>query len=102
MEVKSVGDCLKVYDHVIIKNIAKYIGVSDLENVHKYLLEIGQSDYIEDRVAVSNVLSQKNSVIENHYQFTEKDKKSEYIQLRKLILAWLIECSTEPEIDDQK
>ena len=65
------------------------------------MLEKRQSDFIEDRVPLSNVLSQINSIVENHYQFAEEDLKSEYIQLRKLILVWLIDCSTEPEVDNQ-
>ena len=62
---------------------------------------MGQNDFIEDGVALSNVFSQKISIIENHYQFIEEDLKSEYIQLRKLILVRLIECSTEPKVDNQ-
>ena len=65
------------------------------------MLKNGQSDFIEDRIALSNVLSQVNSIIENHYRFAEEDIKSEYNQLRKLILVWLIECSTDPEVDNQ-
>ena len=83
MEVKSMDNSLNVIDDAIVENKGKYIGISDLENIHKYLLEIGQSDFIEDRVALSNVLSQKNSILENHYQFVDEDIKSEYIQLRK-------------------
>ena len=82
-------------------NIGKYIGISILENVHKPLLKIVQSDFIENRVTLSNVLSQINSIIENHYQFAEEDIKSEYIQLRKILLIWVIEYSTELEIDNQ-
>ena len=101
MELKSVSDCLIIIDDAIVENIGKYIGISNLENIHKYLLEIGQSDFIEDRVALSNRLSQINSIIENHYQFVEEDIKSGYVKLRKLILVWLIECSTKPKVDNQ-
>ena len=41
-------------------------------------------------------------MIENYYQFLEVDIKTEYVQLRKLILVWLIECNTEPEIVNQQ
>ena len=100
MEVKSVSDCLNIIDDAIVENIGKCIGISNLENIHKYLLEKGQSDFIEDRVALSNVLSQINSIKENYYEFDEEDIKCDYMQLRKLILTWLIECGTEPEVDD--
>ena len=85
-----------------LRILKKFFGLSNLQNIHKYSLEIGQGDFIENRVALSNVLSQVNSIIENHFQFAEEDIKSEYIQLRKLILVWLIECSTEPEVDNEK
>ena len=99
MEVKSIKDCVNIFDDVIVENIGKYIGISNLENVHVYKLEKRQSDFIEDRIALSNVLSQINCIIENHYQFAEEDIKSEYIELRELILFWLIECCTEREVD---
>ena len=102
MEMKSVGDCLNLIGDAIVEKIGKCIGISNLENIHNYLLEIGQSVFIKDRVALSIVLSKINSTIENHYQtIVEEDIKNEYIQLRKLILVWLIECSTEPEVDNQ-
>ena len=41
-------------------------------------------------------------MIENYYQFPEKDIKYEYVQLRKLLLVWLIECNTKPEVDDDQ
>ena len=66
------------------------------------MLEKGESDFIEGRLALSNVLRQMNSIIENRYQYADVDIKSEYVQLRKLLLVWLIECSTEPEFDDQQ
>ena len=99
--MKSTDDCLVKIDDAIVEINGNYIGISNLENFHKYLLEIGQSDIIEDRVALSNVLSQINSLIENRYHFVEEDIKKEYVQLRKLIKLWLIECSTEPEIGTQ-
>ena len=61
--MKSVSDCLNIIDDARVENIGKNIGISDLENIHKYLLEKGQSDFIEDRVALPNVLSQINSII---------------------------------------
>ena len=100
--MKSVSDCLNTIDDAIVEKNGKYITISDLEIIHKYLLEKGQSNFIEDRLAQSNVLSQLYSIIENHHQFVDEDIKSEYIQLRKVILVWSIECSTEPKFDKQK
>ena len=58
--MKSVSDCLNIIDRALGET---FIGSSDLENTHKYLLEKGQSDFIEDRVALSKVLGQINSMI---------------------------------------
>ena len=35
-------------------------------------------------------------MVENYYQFPEEDIKNEHVQLRKLILVWLIERNTKP------
>ena len=102
MEMKSVSDCLNKIDEALAKNIGKYIGISDLENFFKFLLKRIPSDFIENRVALSNVLSQIRSIVENYYQVVEEDIRGEYIQLRKLILVWLLESSTGPEVDDQQ
>ena len=81
----------------IVENI---IGISNLENIHKHLLEKRQSEFIEDRVALSNVISEINSILEKYYQFVEEDIKIIFMQLGKLILVWLTECSTQPEVDE--
>ena len=78
MEMKSVINCLNIIDHALIENFGKYIGISNWGNFHKNFLEKRQSDFIEDRVVLSNVLSQINCIIENHYQFAEEDIKKEY------------------------
>ena len=77
MEVKSVSDCLNVIDDAIVESIGKIISISDSENIRNCLLEIGQSDFIEDRFAQSNVLSQINSILENRYQSVEENTKRE-------------------------
>ena len=95
MKVKSVSDCLNIIDFAIVEN---NIGSPDLENLHENLLEKRESDFIEHRLALSNVLRQITSMIENRFQFA--DIKSEYVQLRELTLNWFIECNAEPEVDN--
>ena len=102
MEVKPISDCLNFVDDAIVKNNGIYIGISNLENIHKSLLEIGPSDFIEERVVLSIVLSRINSIIENHHQFVEEYIESDNKQLRKVILDWLEECNTKLEVDDQQ
>ena len=96
----AVSDCLNINDDAVVENIGKYISISDLDSNQNFFLEQGQNNFIEDRIALSNVLSQINSILEIYHQFPEKHKKSEYIQLRKLILVWLKDCGAQPEVDD--
>ena len=96
--MKSVTDCLNIIDFAITENI---IVSSHLENIHKYFLEKEESEFIEDIVALSEVLSQINSMIENYYQFPEEDIKNEYVELGRLLLVWLIECNSKPEVDNR-
>ena len=35
MEMKSVSDCLNIIDDAVVENIGKFIGISNLENIHK-------------------------------------------------------------------
>ena len=72
MEVKSIRDCLNIIDNAIIENNG---GISSSGTFHKYLLEEGQNEFIEDWVVLSNVLSQINSIKENNYRFPDEDKK---------------------------
>ena len=97
--MKSVSDCLNFIDDATVENFST---LEELENIHSYLLEKRQNDYIENRSVLWNALCQIISKIENYDQFVEENKKSEYIQLRKLILVWLIEFNREPEVNDQK
>ena len=74
--MKSVSDCFNVFDDAMVEDIGKRIGISILENFHKNLIAKGQSELIEIRVALSIVLRQTISIIENHHQFVEEDMKS--------------------------
>ena len=72
--MKSVTDCLNIIDFAIVENI--FLS-SPLEDIHKNFSEKEGSEFSADRVASSEVLSQKSSVIENLYQFPEEDMKNE-------------------------
>ena len=87
------------FDDTLVEGV-NAIGI--LKSVHKYLVERKVCEFIEDRVALSKVLSQINSMMENYYRFPEEDIKNVYVQLGKLILVWLIECYTKLEINNQQ
>ena len=98
MEVKSVSDCLNIIDDNIVEDVNT---ISNLESIPKYLLEREHSYYIEDRVALSNVLRRINSITDNYNDFAE-NVRSEYVELKRLILVGLSACNTKPEVEDQK
>ena len=85
MEVKSVSDCLKIIVDAIVEDVNTF---SNIESIHKYLLEREHSYYIEERVDLSNIFRQINSIIYNYNDFAE-NVRSEYVELRRLILVWL-------------
>ena len=93
MEMKPVNDCLNIIDDAIIEDVNTF---SNLESIHKYLLEIEHSYYIEERVALSNVLGRIKSIIDNYNDFAE-NVGSKYVPLRRLKLVWLSVCNTQPE-----
>ena len=75
MEVNSNGDCLNFIDDAFVEIIWKDNGNSNLGTIHEYLLEMGQSDFLADRVALSNMLRRINTIIENHNQSKKRGKK---------------------------
>ena len=95
MQVKSLKDILNIFDYGIVENNAKFHGVYISENIRIYLLDEGR----EDVMSLSAMLSQINAIIENQFRFTNIQLKDDYIQLRKLILEWLLENNTELEDD---
>ena len=60
MEMQSVSDCLNIIDDAIVEI---YWYFKFRKKNQKYLLEKGQCNFIEDRVALSNVFSQMTSLI---------------------------------------
>ena len=72
MEMKPIRDCLNNIDSAIVENLG---GVSSLENIQKSLLERDQSEFIEDSVAPSTVLSHISFMRENYYQHPDHDEK---------------------------
>ena len=57
MEVETVADCLNIFDDAIVEGV---ITITILENIHKYLVEREHSWYIEEKIALTNVLRRIN------------------------------------------
>ena len=58
---------------------------------------------MENIIALINVLKQINCITDS-YSFFEDDDSfyNEYVELRKLIVDWGIECNTKAEVDNQE
>ena len=108
MEVQSISDCLNRVGKMIFEKSLKYLVKGDLEDIRKYIERkqanlVARSDFIENRQAVSSVLSQINHIIEKFYSDdTEEDPDFEYNKLRQRMLKWYDVINTKPEINDQK
>ena len=102
MKMKSVSECLNFIDDMILRSVEKSVGIGILEDIRDYMIGKYNEKYIEEMVAMSTILSQINNIIENLYLDNESDNKKQYNNLRKLILAWLEESNTKPDIDDQQ
>ena len=64
-----------------------------MEDIHNHLLEFGKNNYIEDRIALLKVLKHINCIIDNYSSYEDNESiYNEYVELRKLIVEWVIEC----------
>ena len=102
METKTISDCLNIIDRAIVGNI-RLISTEYLGEIHNRLLNVRQNMYIENTVALLNVLKQINCIIDNYSSYEDDEELyNEYVELRKLIIDWLIECNTKPEANNQE
>ena len=92
MEIKTVSDCLSGIDFAIVENV-RLLGIEKLEDIHNHLLEFGKNNYIEDRIALLKNLKHINCIIDNYSSYEDNERiYNEYVELRKLIVEWIIEC----------
>ena len=100
--MKSLSDCLKFIDAMILCDIEKHTIVECLEDIRYYMLTLYNDKYIEDMVNMRAAFSQINLIIDNFYLDNESNIKKQYYTLRKRILAWLQERNTETEVDNDE
>ena len=102
MEIKTISDCLSSIDFAIVENV-RLLSRGDLENIHNCLLEFRQTKYIENSVTLLNILKQIKFIIDNYSSYEDDENiYNEYIELRRLIIDWLIVCNTRGEVDNQR
>ena len=97
MEVKSVSDCLNIIDIAIVRDI----DMKRLEDVRQFFLDWGVAGCDDERDALWCVLKQINLIIDYLYKPFGEDQKMRYIELRKLVLLWVIEINSKLEDDNE-
>ena len=81
----------------------KLLGIKSLEDIHNHLLKIRRSEYIENNIAPLNILKQINCIIDNFSSYEDDESfYNEYVELRKVIIHWIVECDKKAEVDNQE
>ena len=102
METKTISVCLNTIDFGIVENLI-LISLEYLEDIHNRLLECGEIGYMEVRVSLLKVLKHINYIIGNFSSYQDNEcLYNEYVELRKLIVEWVIEYNTEAGDDKKK
>ena len=102
MEPKTISDCLSSIDFAIVENV-NLLSIKSLGDIHNHSLKFRQTGYIENNITLFKVLKQINFIIDKYSSY--KDDYSfynEYVELRKFIVVWVIECNTKAEVDSQE
>ena len=102
MQITSISDCLNFIDNLIIWGTQKHGGIGNLEDERNCMIDMFNGKYIAETVSMLAVLSQINLIIDKFYLDKESDIKQLYRDLRKRILAWLKECNTKQEVDNDE
>ena len=102
MEMKSVADCLSFIDTVILSDIGKYACIGNLQDVRDYVSSDYKNKYIEHMVAMNNIISQINIIIDKFYYDKEDNIKSKNQYLRNCIIDWLRVTKVENDNDSDE
>ena len=92
MEPKTISDCLSSIDNALVQNV-KLLSIKSLEDIHNHFLKFRRTGYIENIIALLNILKQINC-IKVKFSSYEDDESFyiEYVELRKMIFDWVCEC----------
>ena len=74
-----------------------------MEDIQNHLLKSRQTGYIENNFALIIILKQINCIIDNFSSYEDDESfYNEYVELRRLIIDWVVECDKKAEVDDQE
>ena len=102
MEPKTISDCLSSINFTIVENV-KLLSIKSVEDIHNHLLKFRRTGYIENNIALLNILKQINCIIDNFSSYEDHESfYNEYVELRKLIIDWVVECDKKAGLDNQE
>ena len=87
--MKTISDCLNLFDCILSSNKEKRIGIDSLENVRDYVIQTTNDKCFENNMIMLDILSEINLIIEKFYIDENSDIKKECETLRKFLLIWL-------------
>ena len=87
--MKTISDCLNLFDCIMSSNIEKRIGIDSLENVRDYVIQTTDDKCFENNMIMLDILSEINLIIEKFYIDENSDINKECETLRKILLIWL-------------
>ena len=87
--MKTIRDCLNLFDSIMSSNIEKRIGIENLENVRDYVIQTTNDKCFENDLIMLDILSEINLIIENFYIDENSDIKKECKTLRKFLIISL-------------
>ena len=98
MEHKSFKNVLNSLDYTIVDNNSQFLGIEILEMFHKYILDKRDGEFNHvDMFQLPYVFEQIFYITENNFKFNDGEIKAEYIELRKQLTNWFVQCNTQDE-----
>ena len=87
--MKTISDCLNLFDWIMSSNIEKRIGIESLENARDYVIQTTNDNCFENNMIMLDILSGINLIIEKFHIAEDIEIKKECETLRKFLLIWL-------------
>ena len=87
--MKTISDCLNLFDCIMSSNIEKRISIESLENARDYVIQTTNDECFENNMIMLDILSEINLLIEKFYIDENSEIKKKCETLRKFLLIWL-------------
>ena len=87
--MKTISDCLNLFDGIMSSNIENRIGIESLENARDCVIQTTNDKCFQNNIIMLDILSEINLIIEKFYIDENSDIKKECETLRKFLVFWL-------------